>query len=370
MIGPGFRVAILALFALPTLAHADILYNLVDLGTLGGAHSLASGINNNGEIVGNADTGAVDGAGNAIAHAFLWSNGHVTDLGTPPGGVSSSARAINDLGQIAGSYSDGTHTRAFLLDHGTFTDLGTLGGTTSSATGINSLGAIVGFASTAQNTTHAFLYDHGTMTDLTPTSATDFGSTATGINSNGQISINSHSGPVDSSGSSGLLYQPSGLTVIPDTISAWAINANGMVVGQPRGSSHGYIYSAGSSQQFGPFATVPHAINSYGQVVGTLLAGITPNAGFLYSGGNTVDLNTLVDPSLGWHLGGATGINDLGQIVGSGTNSGGQTDAFLLNPVPEPGCLAPVFVVLSIVLSRQRAFRFAGRGCRFGRGIV
>ena len=45
-----------------------------------------------------------------------------------------------------------------------------------------------------------------------------------------------------------------------------------------------------------------------------------------------LDLNSLVSPTADWTLGYAKGINDSGQIAGSGTNPAGQTDAFLLTP--------------------------------------
>ena len=61
---------------------------------------------------------------------------------------------------------------------------------------------------------------------------------------------------------------------------------------------------------------------------------------FLYSGGVMTDLNTLIPSNSGWTLDGATGINDLGQICGTGVNPSGQTDAFLLTPTPEPSTLA------------------------------
>jgi probable HAF family extracellular repeat protein len=44
-----------------------------------------------------------------------------------------------------------------------------------------------------------------------------------------------------------------------------------------------------------------------------------------------VDLNTLIDPTLGWVLTTAAGINDAGQIVGSGVING-QSHAFLMTP--------------------------------------
>ena len=46
-----------------------------------------------------------------------------------------------------------------------------------------------------------------------------------------------------------------------------------------------------------------------------------------------VDLNSLIDPSLGITLQRAVGINDLGQIIAGGTNASGQSDAFLLTPL-------------------------------------
>ena len=53
------------------------------------------------------------------------------------------------------------------------------------------------------------------------------------------------------------------------------------------------------------------------------------------------DLNTLIDPSSGWMLEEATGINDNGWIVGYGYNSAtGRYDAVLLTPIPEPSAFA------------------------------
>ncbi len=51
-----------------------------------------------------------------------------------------------------------------------------------------------------------------------------------------------------------------------------------------------------------------------------------------------VDLNSLIDPSSGWSLFDAYGINDSGQITGEGFISGHQ-HAFLLTPIPEPSSI-------------------------------
>lgn len=79
--------------------------------------------------------------------------------------------------------------------------------------------------------------------------------------------------------------------------------------------------------------SVASDINDDGDIVGF---GSCP---FLYRDGVMYDLNGLIDPASGWHLSLAYAINDNGQIVGQGVNALGQSDAFLLTPIPEPGAL-------------------------------
>ena len=70
-------------------------------------------------------------------HAFLYSNGTMTDLGTL-GGTVSVATGINTAGQVVGNsnITGDVDFHAFLYNNGTMTDLGTFGGTISSASGI------------------------------------------------------------------------------------------------------------------------------------------------------------------------------------------------------------------------------------------
>jgi probable HAF family extracellular repeat protein len=84
------------------------------------------------------------------------------------------------------------HAHAFLWQNGTMTDLGTLGGDNSRAFGINSQGQVVGTAQIAQGDVyHAFLYSGGTMIDLNAQLPANSGwtviSDANSINDNGQI---------------------------------------------------------------------------------------------------------------------------------------------------------------------------------------
>ena len=85
-----------------------VTYEFIDLGTLGGAQSIANDINNVGQVVGWSNPPDVlDPVG--TRHAFLWSaSSGMQDLGTLGGG-SSSAYDVNNAGQVVG-----TSYRSFL----------------------------------------------------------------------------------------------------------------------------------------------------------------------------------------------------------------------------------------------------------------
>ncbi len=139
---------------------------MTDLGTLtGGRSSGARGMNNLGDVVGHADL--TTPLGQHAIHAFLYNAGSMTDLGTLPlGSQFSSAAAINDAGQVVGVSASSTPYRAFLYCNGTMTDLGTLGGPTSAATAINQDGVVVGSADVTASVGHGFVWSEGVMHDL------------------------------------------------------------------------------------------------------------------------------------------------------------------------------------------------------------
>ncbi|HEY7314840.1 MAG TPA: DUF3466 family protein [Gemmataceae bacterium] len=94
-----FGVLIVAMVSFPSSAKAE--YVVTDLGTFGGTVSSASGINDAGQVVGTATTS------DNTSHAFLYSNGTMTDLNSllPSNSGFSylvAATAINDNGQIVG----------------------------------------------------------------------------------------------------------------------------------------------------------------------------------------------------------------------------------------------------------------------------
>ncbi len=146
-------------------------WNVIDLGTLGGATSAAVDINDAGVVVGNAATAA------GPNHAFIWTAAAgMWDLGTL-GGLTSGAAAINRFGWVVGTSLIATgQSRAFLWSAATgMANLGTLGGTSSFAFDISDAGVVIGNSTTATGATHAFVWTAATgMVDLGDTGRDHF----------------------------------------------------------------------------------------------------------------------------------------------------------------------------------------------------
>jgi probable HAF family extracellular repeat protein len=338
-------------------AHASPqTYTITDLGTLGYNTTVGYGINANGQIVGRSylqqTVPVTQGCPPRhkcfahIYHAFLWSNGTMTDLGTL-GGTFSEARALDSTGDVVGtstlSGTSFTPTHAFLDHNGHMTDLGTLGGSCSYAYGVNDVGEVVGQACTTSNQ-DAFLYSGGKMIDLGTLGGSP--SIAYAINSSHQVVGSSETSTTFSSTMHAFLWSNGTMTDLGtlggSTSIAYAINTAGQVVGYaspPNSSVHAFLWSNGTMTDLGVLfdSSVAEAINTAGVVVGTADVlnsnGTTANHAFIYSGGTLQDLNNLIPSGSGWVLTEATGINDKGQIVCNAINTSGYTHAFLLNPV-------------------------------------
>lgn len=94
--------------------------NATDLGTLGGGQSFAADINDAGVVIGSSYLGGTD----SPAHAFIYRDGIMTDLGAPPGATSSGALALTEDGTVlvSGYFPNGT-SKGFLYRDGVRTDL-------------------------------------------------------------------------------------------------------------------------------------------------------------------------------------------------------------------------------------------------------
>lgn len=346
------------LLAGTSLANATLSYTFTDLGTLGGTHSWAKGVNNAGQIVGYSSTTGGD------THATLWVNTTAIDLGTLGGswamGINNSgqiagaatdrygiyamlwntdttavvipnsfAMAVNDAGQLAGSstFSGNKHNHATLWNGTVATDLGTLGGRSSWANGINNYGQVVGDSdsiTTGNTFNRATLWNGKTPIDLGTLGGTQ--SNALDINNIGQV-----------------------------VGGSWTTGDK---------SYHATLWSGNTSNDLGTLGgstSLGIAINDVGQVVGH--ASTTGNAfqhATLWNGTTVIDLNIFLDASKvneGWFLSLASGINDNGWIVGDAINQfTGDQHAFLLTPIPEPGIYILLFTGLGllVVISRPR----------------
>lgn len=345
----------------PALAQAP-QYTVTDLGTLGGGFSNGLGISNSGRVTGYSRTSS------NMDHAFLYSNGTMTDLGTlfnTDANSGSEGASINDVGQVTGvSWPNGPYTpHAFLYSEGSMIDLGSLGGIGSAGTAINNSGKVTGTSPIIRadiEVDRAFTYFGGTMTDL-GSLYDDFGSNPPSYSSTSGSDIN-NSGQVTGTTtlpfSAGyarhaFVYSDGQMTdfgSLNGNSFGTAINDAGQVAGYFEFSgfyrNHVFVYSGGQMADLG---TIPgydncyaNAINNLGQVVG--FCGPDRNrryAAFLYSAGTMYDLNDLV-PAGSRRIIDAAGINDLGQIVAtSGVSGFIQEHALLLTPVP------PIQIVLS-----------------------
>ena len=268
-------------------------------------------------------------------HAFVWSNGTMTDLGSL-GGLYSQGVAINGSGEVVGesaTKSSGPFERFLWNGH----SMKALSAPTT-VYGINDSGQIVGqcFDAVFIQTT-ACVVSNGTITNLpesNPNIECLYINTippnipaAVAINNNGQILGNCF----ESSGGLAIVWTNDTPTVLPTlggvASSGTAISSNGQVVGTSQtstGAEDGFLWSNGTMTDLGSNFS-PAAVNDSGVIVG---------GQFVYSNGTLQNLNNLIPAGSGYQIQNATGINDNGQIVANATASGNpyQQHALLLTP--------------------------------------
>jgi probable HAF family extracellular repeat protein len=222
-------------------AFAYIAGVTIDFRAPAGFDSYGTAINDAGQVLGTF----YDKAG---SHAFLFSLGVKRNL--VPGKVSSiyGSQSLNAAGQVTGSYLQGGVTHGFVYQNGRVTDIGSLGGGYSFGFGLNAKGDVTGVSARADNQRHAFIYSGGRMSDVgTLGGTTSFG---------------------------------------------YAINAAKQVAGESTvksGVFHAFVYSQGRLTDLGAaietlhgranVESVAYGINNLGQVIGRYYVEVPGNPG-------------------------------------------------------------------------------------------
>jgi len=345
--------AIILLATFSSIVSAGTIYSITGLGSLGGASAVGYKINNSGTVAGWAQTASSD------RHAFVATGVGVQDL-SPLFGSDTFANGINASGVIVGtSYVNG-QAHGTIWNGAGSTDLGA----GIFVTGINDAGVVVG------GNSHAFSFANGAYRDLGVLQAGGW-SSASGINQNGAVVGDAGVG----SGFRGFIWTAgTGMQPIGDlgggTSHATGINNSGAVVGSAslaNGYEHAFLAMGGALTDLGTLgggSSFAYSINNGGSVVGySWLASGQNTHAFIYQNGFMLDLNSLLPSGSGWELTEAYGINDAGQVTGSGLFNG-QVSAFRLDPdhgaiqsssaVPDPGTTSLVSIGLGLLIVRLR----------------
>ena len=332
----------------------------VELGTLGGTGSVATDINDHGQVVGHSTT--ADG----VDHAFVWQHGAMTDLHV--GGTGSAAQDINNRGQIVGTrtLTDGS-LHGFLWQRGHTTDLGPVSGRLylnelgqvagsaivsgerhvfswrhgvrtylplppfwccAEARGIDDRGDVIGSAINGESFEGALIWRDGVVTDLGSLSTGLPMAIPLGINNRGQVTGYSFT----DDGAHAFRWQHGAMSDLGTLGGAQSegvdINADGHVAGTSEtiteGTDHAFLSRAGGLADLGALDAQNSraaALNDHNEVVGVLQRptgdeDFTSSA-FAWRHGTMTDLGA------GLHFDtAATGVNNRGQMIGSATRNG------------------------------------------------
>jgi probable HAF family extracellular repeat protein len=338
-------------------------YQLIDMGTLGGANSFPPtpyppplDINSRGLAIAGAETSIPDPyAPNCftgeclVTHTITWQNGVQTDLGALPGANNSFPAWVNDHGDVVGFSENSVidpltgfpEIIGVLWKDGAILDLGTMGGNASYPNAINNRGQVVGAALNTipdSNATsfwgpvfpvatqfRAFLWQHGVMRDLGTLGGNDAG--AVFVNERGQVSGVSltNTNNVDT------FFWENGKKMVDigtlggSATTPWAMNNRGQITGDANttGDQTSFAFLWDKKRGLQNLGTLPgggHSsafwMNDAGEVVGSSDSSDGNGSlvfAVLWKNGAITNLGT-VDGDL---CSIAKSINSQGQIVGS-----------------------------------------------------
>jgi len=283
-------------------------------------------MNDQGQIVGQGEYSGED-------RAFLWDDGEMILLDVLPGHSWSVAYDINNAGVIVG-WSDGDYHHPVAWVDGEIIDLGD--GTEGWAFAINDEGTIVGW-SEVDGDWHAFIGDvTGWQIDLGANWPGE-DSCATGINEEGIVVGWVDVGEVLCIPRDTFMWDDGAITLLwqlppnqPNHYIPWDINEARCVVGEKR---HGWYMDCAAYEyqawhwQAGEGVLLPtpnpvcyfhaaFAINDAGDAVGRAHDIYDEHdCGALWRDGVAYDLNDLIDPEGGCHIGRARDIDNQGRIA-------------------------------------------------------
>jgi hypothetical protein len=238
-------------------------------------------VNNVGQIVGNF----VDRSGSD--HGFIYTRGTFTTIDAP-GAFATFVQGINDAGDIVGRFDDKTGVHGFVRVGTMFRTIALPGAQFVLPTGINNTGRIVGYFVDSAGRIHGFIDDKGTISRV-DAPGVDY-VTPGGINDQGDFV--------------GMLFNNGNVHAFLNT-----------------GGKYSFVDVPGSA-----FSASPNDINNAGDIVGAV-----GTEGYVDIDGT---FSFLKMP--GAHITRADGINDAGEIVGTGAL------------VPEPNSLVLFGVVLLV----------------------
>jgi uncharacterized membrane protein len=275
------KLVLFACILLVSVASAYAQFTFTSIDCPGGVPTTARGINNQGEIV-----------GSHAGHAVLINNGQCTPLAptTVLGTQRSVAFKNNDRGDVVGYYvdNDGLPHGFLLSKKGVLTLLDFPGAGDTQALGINESGTVVGLFDIydAQGNfivEHGFTWDNGAFSQVDDPGAAD--TALLGINARGDIVGVWDSGPPDYP-NHGFIQSKHGQFTNFDVPFAGGtqtqpndINANGKIVGlyvDAGGAIKGFLGAGATFTSIdfpGATSTQAWGINSAGQIVGSYRVG-------------------------------------------------------------------------------------------------
>lgn len=295
------RPTLLALTLLAFVAPGFAQYRFTTLDFPGAVFTTARGINNHGDIVGAYRVPFTP------RHAMLIRKGEYIPIAPTSilGVFYSEATNINDRGDITGQMLDTDgFGHGFVVIDGIVTILDVPGASETFALGINDSGLVVGYwdlldADFNSLAIYGFTWKDGSFIDTQINYPGAAGSGLFGINARGDLS------------------------------GVWVPDLNGPV-------EHGFACPKGG-QCFSFDAPVPGTvltqadeINANGEIVGIYIGTDEVWHGFLFSGANFTSID--IPGSTGT---GPYGINSAGQIVGKYFTADGDTHGFLAVPMPK-----------------------------------